>query len=189
MFRDACEQLGETIRCPLKIGFRNRLRSKTQPTPAQLPAQLPPPPQCPSPISSPPHLNSTRWPSTPQVGEWMSEHMPVAPRSTVMHGEVPPDATSYAPPHSSGQRADVRSGTGQAAPHAREEVATVEPTAASAKRLEFISPFATTAPVVAAAEASGRKLRRHELREPWKRVPPTHALVTHQRTHNSELWL
>ena len=155
MFQDACEQLGQAIRCPLKIGFRNRLRKKTQPTPApaQLPGQVPPPPQYASLMGASPHLNTG--PSTTQVGESMSEHMPTAPRSTVMHGGLPPHATSYAPPHSSGQRADVRSGTGQAAPHAREAASTVEPTLASAKRLKFTSPLATTVPVVAAAKASG----------------------------------
>ena len=155
MFQDACELLGEAIRCPLKIGFRNRLRKKTQPTPApaQLPEQVPPPPQYASLMGSSPHLNTG--PSTPQVGESMSEHMPTAPRSTVMLGGLPPYATSYAPPHSSGQRADVRSGTGQAAPHAREAASTVEPTLASAKRLKLASPLATTVPVVAAAKASG----------------------------------
>ena len=164
MFQDACEQLGEAIRCPLKIGFRNRLRKKTQPTPApaqlpgQVPGQAPPPLQYASLMGASPHL--TGWPiyappSTTQVGESMSEHTPVAPRSTVMHGGLPPHATSYAPPHSSGQRADVRSGTGQAAPHAREAVATVEPTLASAKRLKLTSPLATTVSTVAAAEASG----------------------------------
>ena len=159
MFQDACEQLGQAIRCPLKIGFRNRLRKKTQPTPApaqlpgQLPGQVPPPPQYASLMGASPHLNTG--PSTTQVGESMSEHMPTAPRSTVMHGGLPPHATSYAPPHSSGQRADVRSGTGQAAPHAREAASTVEPTLASAKQLKFTSPLATTVPVVAAAKASG----------------------------------
>ena len=154
-FHVACEQLGEAIRLPLKIGFRNRLRKKTQPTlaPAQLPGQVPPPPQYASLMGASPHLNTG--PSTTQVGESMSEHMPTAPRSTVMHGGLPPHATLYAPPHSSGQRADVRSGTGQAAPHARDAVATVEPTLASAKRLKLTSPLATTVPVVAAAKASG----------------------------------
>ena len=160
MFLHACEELGESIRCPLKIGFRNRLRSKTQA--AMAPAQWPPSPQLTSLMGSSSHRR-TGWPhdaaavqpSTLQVGESMRQHMPLAPRSTAVHGEVRPYATSYSPPHSSGQRADARSGTGQTAPHAREAVATVELTAGSAKRVALALPIVRTVPVVAAAKASG----------------------------------
>jgi len=42
-FHVACEQLGEAIRLPLKIGFRHRLRNKTAGTQYMPPAQSPPP--------------------------------------------------------------------------------------------------------------------------------------------------
>jgi hypothetical protein len=166
-FKASCDDLGQAISFPLKIGFRNRLRGKTQPQPAPLPAQLAPPPPQYTVSTGSPHPSTGWWPFTqpsfsqplvtpshsPAGSKWADVSMSVAPRSTThMQGPVaPPYDSCYGPPHSS-----ELSGTSQVSPLSTRHVATTEPTAAAAlarlAELKSESP-ASTAPKAAAADA------------------------------------
>ena len=155
-FHVACEQLGEAIRLPLKIGFRNRLRRMTMETQLGMPpAQSPPPP--PQYV----HHPSTAWtlhdpqPSTPAGGCYMT-----------MGGAVAPYDPSYTPQHLNQQSpVDIRSSNAQPAPPAPSTEVIVDPASAGAeaKRPRLASPTSTVSKTVALEGSTGETLH-HQLR-------------------------
>lgn len=192
-FAASCDDLGEAISYPLKIGFRNRLRGKTRPQPAAPAQSAPPPPQYTVSTGSP-HPSTGGWPfaqpsysqllarpTYSQAGsEWADVSMSVAPQSTMgMHGPVAPYDTRYGPPHCS-----EHSGTSQVSPLPTKDVATTKlsAVAASARLAESKSKSpASTAPKTAAAEVLPGTATRYRVTSSARRVECTSLF---DRTHD-----
>ena len=172
-FSVACGDLGDAIGLPLKIGFRNRLRSKTTVTQATLaPVQPLPTPQYVV-TGGLPHP-STAWllpvpqPSTPSGGGYMATGVAMAPSYTTPRSSQPPFVDM-----------DIRSSNSPAPPSpSTEAVATVEPTAAAApaKQSQLTRTANTVSTTVDPGGSAGETLRLTRLRGVRERtISSTHT--------------